>query len=264
MKHTKKLIPALGMLLLSACMLVTSTFAWFSMNENVTANGMEVMAKGDQIFLQIINKDDTFKSGTKQITAQATDSWATAADNILPTNVKTATTVDQTTTYDDYKGTGDFVWVRATGTDVNDYRPDGNYTTVSGTDYYLENTFFIRLDPTAGAAEANGKLKVSDVKITTTGGTATDFSECLSVLVVCTIGSTKLGTLYNYDENGTWGYDDTTSATLSANNFNVKDDTGAQIDIYVFFNGDHPKCDLAKFESAKALKYAVEVNFTVK
>jgi hypothetical protein len=38
----KKLIPAAGMLALSASMLATSTYAWFTMNKTVTVTGMEV------------------------------------------------------------------------------------------------------------------------------------------------------------------------------------------------------------------------------
>jgi ribosomal protein S17E len=38
----KKLIPAAGMLALSASMLATSTYAWFTMNKYVTVTGMEV------------------------------------------------------------------------------------------------------------------------------------------------------------------------------------------------------------------------------
>lgn len=41
----KKLIPALALLLVSAVMLATSSFAWFSMNTNVTVTGMSVTAK---------------------------------------------------------------------------------------------------------------------------------------------------------------------------------------------------------------------------
>ena len=40
----KKLIPALCMLLVAAALLGTSTYAWFSMNETVTATGMSVTA----------------------------------------------------------------------------------------------------------------------------------------------------------------------------------------------------------------------------
>ena len=40
MKKTLKLIPAIAMLLISAIMLSTATFAWFSMNNRVTVTGM--------------------------------------------------------------------------------------------------------------------------------------------------------------------------------------------------------------------------------
>ena len=60
MKLSKKLIPAIGMLMLSAVMLATSSFAWFSMNESVTATGMSVSAKAEQVYLQIIRKQENF------------------------------------------------------------------------------------------------------------------------------------------------------------------------------------------------------------
>ena len=49
----KKLIPALCMLLVAATLLGTSTFAWFSMNDRVTASGMTVTAASESIFLEI-------------------------------------------------------------------------------------------------------------------------------------------------------------------------------------------------------------------
>ena len=44
MKLTRKLIPAFAMLLVSAVLMSTASFAWFSMNENVTASGINVTA----------------------------------------------------------------------------------------------------------------------------------------------------------------------------------------------------------------------------
>ena len=44
MKNTRKLIPALAMLLLSAVLMSTASFAWFSMNTEVKATGMTVQA----------------------------------------------------------------------------------------------------------------------------------------------------------------------------------------------------------------------------
>lgn len=45
MKKTLKLIPAIVMLLISAILVSTSTYAWFSMNTQVSATGMQVQAK---------------------------------------------------------------------------------------------------------------------------------------------------------------------------------------------------------------------------
>ena len=59
MKNTRKLIPALAMLLISAVLMSTASFAWFSMNEQVTATGMEITAQSDNVWLAI-NEGDTF------------------------------------------------------------------------------------------------------------------------------------------------------------------------------------------------------------
>lgn len=45
MKSMKKLIPAIAMLIISAVLLSTASYAWFSMNKVVTATGMQVEAK---------------------------------------------------------------------------------------------------------------------------------------------------------------------------------------------------------------------------
>lgn len=272
MKHTKKLIPAIGMLLLSACMLVTSTFAWFAMNETVTATGMSVTAKGDQVYLQIINPsqdgdadtaghDNAFVPGKLQNTSVANVSGA----KLLPTNVyKTFNATDPV----DYDGGKDFCWVKATGTAVDDYRPSGNYTDVTATAdgvHYLKNTFKIRLDPTAGAANSSAPLKVKAV--TLTGDTADVFEDCLCVLVVCTYnngtdGATDVvkGDLWSYVD-GTFKHTNGTSETLTDGN--MLKDTQATVDIYVFFNGDNENCDLETLAEANNSNYSVAVDFTV-
>ena len=59
MKNTRKLIPALAMLLLSAVLMSTASFAWFSMNTQVSVEGMMIEAKSDQTFLLISNTKTT-------------------------------------------------------------------------------------------------------------------------------------------------------------------------------------------------------------
>ena len=64
----KKLIPALCMLLVAASILGTSTYAWFSMNDTVEANGMSVNAVSEAIFLEITGADP---EGNYDVTANA-------------------------------------------------------------------------------------------------------------------------------------------------------------------------------------------------
>ena len=53
MKKFKKLVPAICMLLVSAVLMGTSTYAWFSMNTTVTATGMQIAAKSNATYLLI-------------------------------------------------------------------------------------------------------------------------------------------------------------------------------------------------------------------
>ena len=62
----KKLIPALALLLVSAVMLATSSFAWFSMNTSVTVTGMSVTAK--------VNDNLQIAPSTTAATAKEADS----------------------------------------------------------------------------------------------------------------------------------------------------------------------------------------------
>lgn len=58
MKKTKRLVLAVSMLLVSAVLLATASFAWFAMNTEVGASGLEVEAYTDSLYLQISEKAD--------------------------------------------------------------------------------------------------------------------------------------------------------------------------------------------------------------
>lgn len=87
MKKFKKLIPALCMLLVSAVMLGSTTFAWFSMNNTVTATGMEVAAKSDELFLTI-KYGSTYDETHSKTTAT---SGTTTKTELLPVDHGTVT-----------------------------------------------------------------------------------------------------------------------------------------------------------------------------
>lgn len=83
MKKFKKLIPAFCMLLISAVLMGTSTYAWFSMNKTVTANGMEVTAKSNASYLLIGSSAEaaTVKTG---LTTTATATQTGTATTCYP------------------------------------------------------------------------------------------------------------------------------------------------------------------------------------
>ena len=76
MKKMRRMIPALCMLLVSAIMLSTASYAWFTMNESVTATGMQVQAQAggsmvigkEPLYAESKNMDVGFANeGTKKL-----------------------------------------------------------------------------------------------------------------------------------------------------------------------------------------------------
>lgn len=67
MKKMRKLIPAFAMLLVSAIMMSTASFAWFTMNDNVDATGMQIQAKSTG---SLVIGDAPLLDGTKDTTVK--------------------------------------------------------------------------------------------------------------------------------------------------------------------------------------------------
>jgi hypothetical protein len=241
------------------------------MNTDVTATGMQVTAKGDQVYLQIINEtsavvaEKTFQDGAAQRVAHTTLQSA----EMLPVNVvdsRVETEVEGKKRYlscVDYAGANNLVWVTnvgestTVGTASTDYTDVTEAANTANGKYYLKNTFKIRLDPTAGADAAAAPLHVGAI---TTTSSADAFKGCLSVLIVSTIDSVSYGQV--------WAYDTATSAfakQLGADNLSsgVFGTSVATVDIYVFFNGDDADCTQEKLAAATAANYDVEIQFTV-
>lgn len=91
MKATKKIIPALVMLLVSAVLLSTASYAWFSMNTTVTATGMQVKATtASSLVIEDAQEDVgtskettvTFANYSNALTPTTHD-WATGITNGL-------------------------------------------------------------------------------------------------------------------------------------------------------------------------------------
>ncbi len=88
--NKRKLLGAVGMLTVSAAMLVSSTFAWFSLNRTVTAQTMTISAKSADPFLKISANGTNFYTALDATADPSNDTGAWAIQTTAKTNTATA------------------------------------------------------------------------------------------------------------------------------------------------------------------------------
>ena len=208
MKMTRKFIPALVMLLVSAIMLSTASFAWFASNKEVTATDMSVTAKANTKFLHISNAE----AGTYGITAKATNAEADVdlVHATIADNKKSVT------------------WGVGTSSLVNDANVDSTLTDVDAGDiagnYALVNDFWVKMSDESNSGLEN--LTVAEITVT---GTST-LAPALRVLVVGDNGAQ----LYK-EQDGAWvAADANNAAALVAS---IATGNKYKVTVYVFYDG---------------------------
>lgn len=182
MKMTRKLIPALVMLLVSAIMLSTASYAWFANNTQVQANGMTVEANTDFRFLQISNAiNGTY--GTSASPAALSPNKLDLVHAELAGSKGSYTGITWTT------GTSDDPSLPASNSSTTTLRPDQILTgdaAATHTDgvntyaYVLYNTFYVKMSEGNENAAPVANLTVKGVAITGDNSLA----EAVRVLVV--------------------------------------------------------------------------------
>lgn len=146
MKKFKKLIPAICLLLVSVTLLGGTTFAWFSMNNKVTATGMQITAKSNTKFLVISSSAPTAAAdslGTKintDVSSTKKGGIGGTTTNVYP--VRYNSTGSAITDYYNADVTGkpqlsidDGTWFTAFSTDL--FKVTGEETTGSDTKKYV-------------------------------------------------------------------------------------------------------------------------------
>lgn len=83
MKKMRRLIPAIAMLLVSAVMLSTASFAWFTMGTQATATGMTVKAEAASALL-IVNEAKTGETLAKFAAATNNETFGAASTPKIP------------------------------------------------------------------------------------------------------------------------------------------------------------------------------------
>ena len=255
MKNNKKRSPMMkivsvaAMLAVSASMLGTSTYAWFSMNKDVTVTNMSVTAKSDSTYLLVGDSASTVSSiqGAKSISANGTSPSAQlypTAHNSSVTNIATAEALT------DGKLSN---WWYSYSTDPADDGETDKLVATNGDatfdiasadigNYILINEFHVT---TAAGANPLSNLRVKNCTITPASGG----SEAVKVLVAGTNGCEEFG--------GTGGNGNGTSVLQTAN---VTDSAVSTVKVYIYWDGQDDDVNTNNID--KLLSTAVSVVFT--
>lgn len=221
----KKLIPAICMTLIAAVMLASSTFAWFSMNTSVTAEGMQVTAKTDNAFL-IISKGTT-------LTGKATSANAGVNESLYPVKPVVELT----------SGNIGIVtsWGTATSSNPDDANTGAVVTPLNGSATF-EN-YVVKVSFMVGIVENSGDV-ANDLKLT--GLTISDVNDGITVVVVC-------GTnLYSHNANVDGGSEKLADAASVT--------SGVQVDVYIYIDGSNAN---VKTTNAANLGGSVTLTFSI-
>ena len=239
MKKFRKLVPALCMLLISAVLLGTSTFAWFSMNTTVTATGMQVTAKTDHTYLLISDTNDKDALQTNPTAANRKVDFAMGtASELAPSAHDTFGATGAST---DAATVGKWYSAQGKTPDKTDMKDDTK-TALTGFDgYVLTKSVYITVTKDSKVA---ANLKVS---ATITNNTAATDIAPLKVLVVCGDKYVELAP------------DALTSTTVLADQ--IKSDALTKVDIYIYYDGNH--ANVTTNNSANLGGATVELTFAV-
>jgi len=217
----KKLIPAAGMLALSASMLATSTYAWFSMNKTVSVTGLNLAAKSNSTYLLIGKGEsqDTAAEIQALNPAQSTVAWTiTGTDaQVFPSahtdSVTNATTAGTKTNWY-YKVADDPSASASTKSAV---------TLTDFSNYVIHDTVYVTL---AKGSQAAANLVVTNSTFTA-AGTATGPSTTITPVKVVVASSSAVVEL-----------DSTNSSSNTVLATSVTDSGVVPIDIYLYYDGN--------------------------
>lgn len=230
----KTILPALAMLIISAVMLSTASYAWFAMNPTVEANGMQVNVKSESEFLliQAIGTVD----GTRVPSDFDADDTTAAGDAFFDVDALYPA-AHHATSAPNFKEVGN--WYTGAGTSANDGTivSEELLSTKDGglNNYVMRYKYGVILSP--GSAPADG-LWVTDLAITdtNTGDTATNLAP-VKVVIACDSAATGFEE-FGYSNTLQKGTVDLTGAG-DTNANKVTDGAVVYIYVYIFYDGNN-------------------------
>ena len=272
------------MLLISAVMLSTATFAWFSMNTTVQATGMKVKAVAEGgIVISNTNKSSWSSTANAQINAAeivptsaattSTPAWVHAksenADEAQP-NQAVANYQSLTLAWDTNSSEG----IGYTDNDSSGTKNEGD------TAYVLLNNFYIK----SSADAITGTLYINDLTVTSsaTGGTFNKLDNALRVLIIVNgtnaftfapvlnqAGGTTTTTykwknttdVYARYEGGTGNFVNQDIACSSVTTIPNNDAEAINVKVYMFFEGEDANLKSTNISGISMNDLSLVINF---
>jgi hypothetical protein len=275
----KKLFASTSMLVVSAVMLSTATYAWFTMSKEVTVTGMELKAKTESGLVISGDAKTTWKTDwdvempqgvalfpTSTNGTAAGPQWVAATSKYFDDADKNQT--GSGSTYSDLN----LSYVTTSGTVFGTGEGIGR-TTASGTnnDYVLKKTFYIKSTGEAALAKTLQVDEVTAEVVGTQGGSgAANLDKSLRVLVVVNdTNSFIYAPITGYDP--AINYKGTTTLTLiassSASRTTVNpipnvDDNAVKVDMYMYFEGEDENCKSSNITAISVDTLMVSAKFS--
>jgi hypothetical protein len=270
-----KLLSAVGMLTVSAAMLVSSTFAWFSLNKDVHVQTLSLTAKSNQTFL-LISKTNT-TAGTIQTEGATTATESITGDDakVYPSSpALTSAEAAYLTVAEGHKKVDDTA-ISTAGVLVNDADKAATVTNwftanaaavnaatiqtasakqlTSFDGYVIHKTYYLTV--AAGSNPANN-LKVT-AAITQSGNGAD--AQAIKLLVTTDDGG--FANLYTAGNDGTAHGANLANVDIKGTNTSITSSTVRQVDVYLYYDGD--EAPVYTNNAANLTGADVDLTFTV-
>ena len=257
MKKMRKLIPALAMLLVSAVMMSTASFAWFTMSAAVSAQGMSVKAIADGGLVMSAEKEND--DHTHQAPgANDYASFVNFADTSKKWYTNGATAIKPSSVNEGAWYTAEAATQDSQAAKENGYTTLGSlaYDATTGATYYLASKLYFK----AVEEGSTNKLNVTKIELAFSGSDTTrNLDKALRVAMKC-------GTDWYYfapnQTTGTFNYtgigadskvgpiantelvlgSDFTDVTISST---LTPSTAVEVEVYVYYEGEDPNCKSA-------------------
>ena len=279
MKKFKKLIPAFCAMLVSAAMLGTSTYAWFSVNKKVEANGMSVTAQSETQYFVILNSiaesgftaisEDAKKTAPANLACGGIGGTASAGvAKAYPAAYATDEVKSTDSTYTTTVAAGNWYTGGVKAKDITG-NPDANkefsslttlgednVTTITKTNYFVGYKFYVGLaDDTA---KCSAKLKFEstetlDSKVKIAGITtklvdeSSSTTQTVSYVNYVTVDAAKESVEYEF---------------VAKTGTETKKAKYVEVIVYVYVDGTNTDIMSAKISNADKLKGEVGVKVT--